>query len=127
MCSSRKFQDILLKTAVIDALIYTMNSSSIEGSTHYPCTVAVDIIYQGTVPGSPARQLMLDTHLAKGHRGWTSSKPEQTNKEFLMDLTCGLFEKKRTSDVVKPDVSSIVKGTYHEVADGKHKRRRDQQ
>ncbi|KAK5133028.1 hypothetical protein LTR08_008233 [Meristemomyces frigidus] len=118
-----KVLDALLKNTVMDAFLYRMNEK-VENTFYCPCTTVIDTIYQGTMPGSPARQMVLDIHICDGRASWVTLKPEENNKDFLIDLARALLGMARTPKVHMPDMSDIGKGTYHEAVDGKNKRRR---
>lgn len=55
------------------------------GDRWNPTHVPINIIYQGTAPGSPARRLLLDIHAKQAREDWY---PEDVHVDpvFLMDL-----------------------------------------
>ena len=99
-CFGEKYQDVRFKNTVIDIIIAKQNIKYQDGWC-YPTDKAVDIIYQGTCSGSPARKLMLAIHTRHGLNHWFEQ--EVNNHEFLIDLgkafyrvrsncSCGAFE-----------------------------------
>ena len=99
-CFGEKYQDVRFKNTVIDAILAKQNIKY-EGGRWYPTDKAVDIIYQGTSSGSPARKLMVAIHTRHGSNEWFEQ--EVNNHEFLIDLgksfykvrsncSCGAFE-----------------------------------
>ena len=60
-----KVGDVMFKNAVVDAFIRRA-ITPVGDRKWNPVTKAVDIIYRGTMSGSPARRLMVDVHLYGG-------------------------------------------------------------
>ncbi|KAH9845206.1 hypothetical protein Tdes44962_MAKER06780 [Teratosphaeria destructans] len=110
-----KIGDIGFKNAVLDAFIQRMNDDTPDGGKRYPVNKVVDIIYRGTMAGSKARQLMLDVHVWRGGSWWITENPEENNKEFLMELSRALMDKRFIPAGATPlALTSIIDGTYHE-------------
>lgn len=116
-----KIGDTVFKNAVMDTFVRRMTEPVavvVVGSssrTWSPTTRVVDILYCGTMPGSPARRLMVDAHIFKGGENWFTDCPDENNKEFLMDLTCGLYRQHglpKLSDA--PFLNANGKRSYHE-------------
>ncbi|KAK5126459.1 hypothetical protein LTR85_010695 [Meristemomyces frigidus] len=114
-----KIGDIPFKDAVIDAFL-CRRSEPVEGVRYSPITSAVDILYEGTMPGSPARRLMVDRHVRLGASHWISDKSEDQNKEFLMDLARTMLQ------IPRPLMSTanLDRGDYHENEGGSGSRKR---
>lgn len=92
-CFGEKCHDIRFKNTVIDAIIANTNEEDAEGTRWYPTDGAVDIIYKGTRPESPARKLVVDLHVKIGNEGWLEGG--LNNHEFLIDLAKGFYKHKR--------------------------------
>lgn len=107
-----KVQDVDFKNIIIDRFIRRMEEP-ISIVCCYPITRTVDVIYKGTLPGSPARRLMVDTHLLRGGSRWITEHVHDHNKEFLMDLSRALLKEKNSSRDSSV-VSSIDKQQYME-------------
>ncbi|KAF2768987.1 hypothetical protein EJ03DRAFT_249935, partial [Teratosphaeria nubilosa] len=82
-----KVGDKDLKNAVIDCFIQRLHKQLPSGGRATPKTKVVDIIYSGTVAGSPARKLMVDIHAWDGDSRWITENADENNKAFLMDLS----------------------------------------
>ena len=79
-----KYQDHRLKVAVINAIFALSETSRDDGFTWYLTSSDIDVIYKGTLPGSPAGQLMVEQHAHHGTVNWLHH--ETNNAEFLLDL-----------------------------------------
>lgn len=113
-----KVQDIPFKNAVIDMFVKRMITPVGKGCWS-PIAGVVDIIYSGTMPGSPARQLMVDCHYSKGGQHWVVDNPDANNKEFLIDLSRRLLLSRKNWNpppVPQPTEDAITRRTYHEDA-----------
>jgi hypothetical protein len=70
---------------------------------HFPTKEAVNIIYNGTSAGSPARRLMVNIHVSYGNTKWFNSTCDAV---FVLDVTQSLyakFEGKTYISEVRPD------------------------
>lgn len=76
-----ELMDVKFKNDVLDTIIATATEAS-----YYPIGRAVEIIYGGTPPSSPARRLMVDflVAYASGDHSWTDEF-ENCPREFLLD------------------------------------------
>ncbi|KAK4547289.1 hypothetical protein LTR36_000944 [Oleoguttula mirabilis] len=104
----------LLAPTLRDAAINGIVSAARTGKI--PVEKNVDYIYQGTLAGSPARQLMFDLHLKLGKPGLISKSVESTNHEFLRDLTTELLRMRMTSEEEKVGLKDLKEGvpcSYH--------------
>lgn len=63
-----------------------------------PSTTSVNIIYQGTPEGSPARRLMVDMVLRFGSQGWHSPDVDQA---FLFEVMEGFLELLKDASLVQ--------------------------
>lgn len=81
-----KVQDPGFRNAAIVGFLKRMVEPVRDGKCWYPVTKVVDLIYKNTMPGSPARKLMVDIHAKRGNAQWITAEPGDNNKEFLMDL-----------------------------------------
>ena len=113
-----KCRDVSFKNAIMDVFIRRMQES-IDDRYWHPVAEVVDILYRGTMPGSPARQLMVDCHHQKAGHHWITDDPHANNKEFLIDLTRVMLRERKQTSSNPPFVTAIEKGNYHEDAEGK--------
>lgn len=104
-----KIRDVKVKNAVLDAII-SRKDEAIEGLQYNPAMQTVNIIYEGTMPGSPARRLMVDNHVRGGKPAWLFKDSTQNNKEFLTDLARALLSNPNPSW----KEGLILKSKYHE-------------
>lgn len=79
-----RFQDGRFKDAVVDAIVAKVKDTDETGYAYYPVTGTINIIYEGTTPGSCARQLMVNIYTTRGLSEWLA---DDTNTDFLLDLT----------------------------------------
>ncbi|TKA75285.1 hypothetical protein B0A55_05077 [Friedmanniomyces simplex] len=86
-----RVQDAAFKNAVMDAFLARI-IEPMDGLCSFPVTTTIDTIYKSTMSGSVARQLMVDVHVLFGYEHWITPRPEDHNKEFLMDLARGMME-----------------------------------
>ena len=107
-----KVGDVKFKSAVMDAFI-TGLITPFGGTSWTPVTRVADILYCGTVSGSPVRRLMVDAHVLRAGEHWITESPDDNNLEFLMDLTRILI-RNRTKSASRSFSTAIEKWTYHE-------------
>lgn len=111
-----KVQDVNFKNAAIIGILKRMQEPVRNNQCWYPVTKVVDIIYTGTMPGSPARKLMVDVHVNRGAAHWITANPEENNKEFLVDLARLTLER-ASLKIQRVGVWNPIWATYLE-ADG---------
>lgn len=70
--------------AFCDQIITAITKGS-DSSGYFPGLTAIDIIYSGTPPGSPIRQLLLESYSARGLESWFDGVGLY-NAEFMNDL-----------------------------------------
>lgn len=80
-------------TIIVETMI---EDNSWISKRFFPTGEAVDIIYQGTFPGSPARSLIVDMHAHDGNADWLENG--SSNPEFLADLTKALYKAREECD-----------------------------
>lgn len=91
-CFGEQYQDAHFKNTVIDAIIASTKEEDADGERWFPTNESVDIVYQGTPAGSPARKLMVDLHIEDGRASWLDLGAN--NHEFVTDLAKGFYERK---------------------------------
>lgn len=79
-----KVIDLDFEHAVISAMIRLTRLVQGDGKCYYPVTKAVDCIYEGTLDGSPARQLLVDIFTVHGTPSWIGDY--EYDAAFLRDL-----------------------------------------
>lgn len=106
-----KLQDQDFKDAVIDSLVYAVDTPDEQDKKWYPTPSAVDSAYRGTPESSPLRRLMVDMHFFHGHPEWLD---ETYNTEFLRDVA-RLFLQDRSDYVTRADrtTAQVAGCTYH--------------
>jgi hypothetical protein len=92
-----KLQDIKAKNRAIQGLYFSSKRNELGKPTGCRGFVATKIIYDGTLPGSMARKLLVDVYTYRGTRsslsifkGWP--------QEFLLELAINLMDKRMPSD-----------------------------
>nr|POE90028.1 hypothetical protein CFP56_20495 [Quercus suber] len=108
-----KYQDSKLRDAVIDAMVDMSQRGDGSGDGWHATGNAIDVIYRGTMQGSPMRRLLIQQHLQIRHRGWL--QPNTTNNaDFLLDLSAALLvrwgEQRSKLEAMPP----IVASNYYE-------------
>lgn len=65
----------------------------VNGKQWYPSQGEVNIIYENTATGSPARRLMVDFHVKWGGPDWIGETEdgEKLNYDFLIDVSKALL------------------------------------
>lgn len=97
-----KLKDISFKDYILDCIIRRM-TTPINGHCWSPVHEVVDMLYLGTAPGSPIRDLMVHNHCFRGYQHWIIQGRESHNKDFLVDLTCELLGRRP-----KPDSADFI-------------------
>ncbi|KAF2768007.1 hypothetical protein EJ03DRAFT_138188 [Teratosphaeria nubilosa] len=82
-----KLMNTKLRNDVIDIALETARSTE-----KLPTNCTIDIIYEGTPKGSPARKLMVDIFIACASSEWIDKDPSNANHEFLHELAIGLLD-----------------------------------
>ena len=90
-CFGERMQDPHFRDAVIDAIVarvndlhkYVNNDGTISDFQYYPTTPAINIIYEGTPPSSPARRLMVNIYSSRGMSEWMT---DEVHVDFTLDL-----------------------------------------
>ena len=109
-----KIHDVRLMNAVLDATV--QQAGCLINGYFFICPTAAPIntIYNGTLPGSPARRLMVDILVTKGDPNDIRQEPVTHNLDFLADLTRALLQKKYPPGKALSFSGAITVGTYHE-------------
>ncbi|KAK5734335.1 hypothetical protein LTR17_008999 [Elasticomyces elasticus] len=87
-----RVQDVVYKNSIIDAFVARL-LDMIDGSSWFPITTVVDIIYNGITASSLARQLMVDLHLAyevPTSLGAIYTQTTRSSSRILLALRCKL-------------------------------------
>lgn len=94
---AEKLLDMETRNRAIQGLLYSAKQVRPGNRTICPGFGAIEIIYDGTLPGSMARKLFVDYYTYRGmgswvinHKGW----PE----DFLVDLATNLMDKRALPD-----------------------------
>ena len=94
---AEKLQDMETRNRAIQGLLYSSKQVRPGNRTICPGTDAVKIIYNGTLPGSMARKLLVDYYTYRGTGSWVINHggwPE----DFLIDLATNLMDKRAMPD-----------------------------
>jgi hypothetical protein len=81
---AEKILDIETKNAVFHAMLEMRYTKQSNGKICGSSCDGVNVIYKGTVVGSPARRLMVDLYSYRVKGDWIGQRP--FSKEFLRDL-----------------------------------------
>jgi hypothetical protein len=85
-----KFLNPSIKKAVILEFFRLMGVRDASGLLWCPSNEEVNTIYRGTPEHSPARRLMVDTHVTKGGKFWLH---DGLKPAFLVDLAKTLYDR----------------------------------
>jgi hypothetical protein len=91
-----RFINPTIQKAVIKEIFRLIDVEDISGSSWAPSADEVNIIYRGTLENSPARRLMIDLHLSRGHKGWICEKLEPA---FLVDLAKAFYDRRLEGEI----------------------------
>jgi hypothetical protein len=90
---AEKLQDMDTRNRAIQGLLYSAKQVRPGNSSICPGMESIKIIYDGTLPGSMARKLLIDYYTYRGtgswvidHKGWPD--------DFLIDLATNLMDKR---------------------------------
>lgn len=87
--------DTTFKDCVINAFVAKSKAKDKDGRYWYPAGHVVNIIYENTSAGSPARRLVVDLHVRYGYEKWIQLTNEKLNYDFLMDLSLALIKERK--------------------------------
>jgi len=76
------------------AAILARSKELFHGDLYYPAIDSIQIIYEGTLEGSPARQLMVDLYTNFVTSAFITEKADAVPKDFLKDLINSLLTKR---------------------------------
>lgn len=105
---AEKLQDVKAKNSAIEALL-----AECREKYKYPGQSSVSTIYNGTLPGSMARKVLVDLYSCKTTSKWITKS--QWSDEFLRDLLVKILDK-RAGD---GDLSGINVNDYLEPEENK--------
>lgn len=89
------------KTTIIAALAARAKEPAWDREIYYPDLDAVQIIYEGTPEGCPARALMVDLYTEHVTIPFSTEEGSVMHKDFLRDLSISLLAKRTVSKYVK--------------------------
>ncbi|KAK4960581.1 hypothetical protein LTR10_003477 [Elasticomyces elasticus] len=117
-CFGERMQDHRFQNAVVDAIIANVRDThrgKLNGRKasfkHYPSIQVVNLIYEGTPSGSPARRLMVNIYGSHCEPGWLE---DNVNTEFSLSLARKLCEL-RKSQLVARKVSRYQRDKLHNI------------
>lgn len=105
-----KIQDGRFRDAAIDCLIACLNSKDENRYKWFPTEQGIDMVYEGTPPGSPLRRLMVDMHVYYGEESWFDG---ETNTEFLVELARDLLNVRQELDLNEPACGTSCSYHHH--------------
>ncbi|KAK5729613.1 hypothetical protein LTR17_011800 [Elasticomyces elasticus] len=104
-CFGVRMQDHRFQNAVVDAIIANVEDThrgKLNGRKasfkHYPSIQVVNLIYEGTPSGSPARRLMVNIYGSHCEPGWLE---DNVNTEFSLNLARRLCELRKSQTVAR--------------------------
>jgi hypothetical protein len=83
---AEKLQDVAAKNATLTAAIDISSMGSAMGLCRMPELCVVDVIYDGTTEGSPARRLVTDLYSTLSIKYFLELDTETLHKDFVTDL-----------------------------------------
>lgn len=84
--------DCGIQNAVVEEIIRLASLKfDNPGANHFPSAYCVDKIYNGTMPGSPLRRLLVDMHVSYGASAWLDEQAYSST--YLNDLARALIAK----------------------------------
>jgi hypothetical protein len=89
-----KLMDIGFKNATLNALIDAKINQPFY-KARYPGQRSMNIIYDGTLEGSPARRLLVDIWSTEGAENWANSLSDEISPSFALDLSKALLTRSR--------------------------------
>ncbi|KAF2869218.1 hypothetical protein BDV95DRAFT_621071 [Massariosphaeria phaeospora] len=93
-----KLIDEQAKSSVLAALLARTKQVSATGKTHYPGLNCVQIIYEGTPLGSPARATLISIYNEHGDQSFLNDRYE-IPKDFFYDLSYAVLGRTRKKDM----------------------------
>ena len=95
---AERFMDSQTKNNIVYGLVEFYNSEAKKGrwAPFHPAAAAV--VYEGTPEGSPMRRVVVDHWLALDSKGWGEEVMEQMPKEFFVEMTKVMAEKRYGRD-----------------------------
>lgn len=114
-----KLVDHSLHDRIIDAFVAAMRVTHEDEHGQYLMfpTLEVDDIYKHTTEASPLRRLLVDIYLIHGGGTWAGNrKLAGSHKDFLVDLTSALLEKRVVPKKLKEQYGELSAGvpcSYH--------------
>jgi hypothetical protein len=109
---AEKLQDVDTKNAVVEAMVLASRQLRKENSYYTPGCDTVQIVYAGTMPGSPMRRLLVDFYTYRADKGWLSVENETWPCEFLHEFAVRLLEGRECPEDVTTtgDASRYMEG-----------------
>lgn len=105
-----KLQDTTAKNLIIDAIIDATRISRADGTNQFPIGTNVELLYDGTRPGSPIRKLLVDFYVHAGSATWVEGN-DSLPAEFLQDALIQMMKRKKEA---KSDSPLHYASNYHE-------------
>lgn len=99
---------------ILQEFLRLTNLLCTTGHRWNPTCVPINIIYQGTTPGSPARRLLVDIHSGYAREEWYPSDA-YVHPSFLMDLVRRLLHNVESFKTVKAFRHLDLKGDDYRV------------
>ena len=88
---AEKVQENSLCDEIIRKSAQVGDTSWDDGIRRIPNDDILQIIYDGTPSGSPARRFFVDLHVARGSAGWIGDSVEDYPAEFLFDFSIAML------------------------------------
>lgn len=78
------------KDLVLAAMLARSEEAYTDGHIYFPDLDCINIIYNGTPEGSPARRLLVQFYTENNFDSFCDTKVEDVPKDFLLDLSISL-------------------------------------
>jgi hypothetical protein len=112
---AEKLQDIDAKNVVLEATLLASRREHADGIRYFPGNDMICLIYAGTGPGSPMRNLLVNFYAYQGEGEWLKREGEEWPSDITRELAIQLLDKpKRPNDPTRTGDAS----KYMEVNDG---------
>lgn len=109
--------DTTFQDYVINSIIAQSRTEDTDGRQWYP-TSQVNLIYESTSAGSPARRLMVDFYVHFGDEEWITNTDdsEKPGYDFLIDVSAALLKKRNLPEEAMRKYAALKSGPvceYH--------------
>ncbi|KAI8939493.1 hypothetical protein NX059_003264 [Plenodomus lindquistii] len=93
---AEKLQDVITRNATVEEMLEACRTPNSDGETYCMGTETVNIIYEGSPPGSPMRRLVVDIYTCRATKDWSQlfQLDNAWPRDFLPELVSSLIAKR---------------------------------